>query len=167
MSRAVVRVGFFALLWWMLTAGDRSSWIIGAPVVCGAAALSLAWSRRSGWQLTAAGLAAFIPYFLWRSMAGSLDVAWRTLHPRMPIAPAIERYPLRLPPDGPARVFFADVVSLLPGTLSADLDDTSVTIHVLSGSAAQRRSELRRLEDKVGGLFGRTLTGGQEPSLTS
>ena len=155
--RALFQIAFFALLWWMLTAGDRRSWIVGVPVVLAATAASIALSPRSRWRINALGLAGFIPYFIWRSMAGSVDVAWRALHPRLPISPALEEYPLRLPPDGPARVFFADVVSLLPGTLSTSLGDHSMTIHILNSESANASSELRRLERKVGALFGLEL----------
>ena len=151
------RTALFAFLWWTLTAADSHSWIIGVPVVLAATAASLALSPPSRWRISLAGLAGFIPYFTWRSMAGSVDVAWRVLHPRLPISPSFEEYPLRLPAEGPARVFFADIVSLLPGTLSAELRADSMTIHVLNGDSPNASTELQRLELKVGALFGLQL----------
>ncbi|MEA2115747.1 MAG: cation transporter, partial [Thermodesulfobacteriota bacterium] len=34
-------------------------------------------------------------------------------------------------PEGSARIFFVNTISLLPGTLSADLNGNRVTIHTL------------------------------------
>jgi multicomponent Na+:H+ antiporter subunit E len=90
-------------------------------------------------------------------MAGSVDVAWRALHPRLPISPSLEEYALHLPSEGPARVFFANIVSLLPGTLSTELRNGSMMIHVLSTEPVDAVTELRRLERKVGALFGLEL----------
>jgi len=160
---SLIRVACFASLWWMLTAGDPRSWIIGVPAVLAATAASMALSPRVPWRIDALALASFIPYFTWRSMAGSVDVAWRALHPRLPISPTLEQYPLRLPPHGPARVFFADVVSLLPGTLSASLNHESMTIHILNPDPDDAFFDLTRLEAKVGALFGCPMTTPGEP----
>jgi multicomponent Na+:H+ antiporter subunit E len=151
------RAVLFASLWWMLTGGDPRSWLIGVPVVLAATAAAVALNPSSRWRLSLIGLASFLPYFMWRSMAGSLDVAWRALHPGLPISPSLTQYPLGLPADGPARVFFADIVSLLPGTLSAELHEDAATIHLLNGESPAALRELRRLERKVGALFGLRL----------
>ena len=154
LTRGLLRAALFAFLWWVLTEGDSRSWLIGVPVVLAAAAATVALNPSSRWRLSLAGLAGFVPHFLWRSIVGSVDVAWRAFHPSLPISPALIRYPLGLPADGPARVFFAGVVNLLPGTLSAELHDDSMTIHLLNGESPSAPADLRRLEQKVGALFG-------------
>jgi multicomponent Na+:H+ antiporter subunit E len=154
LKHGLPRAVLFAFLWWTLTGGDRSSWLIGGPVVLAATAAALALSPLSHWRVSVVGLAGFVPYFVWRSVVGSLDVAWRAFHPRLPISPSLKEYALALPADGPARVFFADVVSLLPGTLSAELHEHSVTVHLLNGESSHALAELRRLEVSVGALFG-------------
>ena len=142
-----------ALLWWLLTGGEPASWVIGAPAVLAAAAASLAMRPAASSRPRLAGLARFVPFFVWRSLTGSLDVAWRALQPRLPITPTLEQYVLRLPPEGRSRVFFASVLNLLPGTLSAELGDHQITVHVLNdGATALLR--LRELEDRVADLFG-------------
>ena len=55
-------------------------------------------------------------------LKGGVYVAWRAFDPRMPITPELIEYPLRLPPGLP-RVILVNMVSLLPGTLSAELGD--------------------------------------------
>ena len=154
LKRGLSRGALFAFLWWVLTGGDSRSWLIGAPVVLAAAAAAVALNPSSRWRFSPAGLAGFVPHFLWRSIVGSVDVAWRAFHPSLPISPALTRYPLGLPADGPARVFFAGIVNLLPGTLSAELHDDSMTIHLLNGESPAALAGLQKLEQKVGALFG-------------
>jgi multicomponent Na+:H+ antiporter subunit E len=156
-KRGLPRAALFALLWWTLTGGDSRSWLIGVPVVLAAAVAAVMLNPVSRWQLSPAGLAGFVPHFLWRSIVGSFDVARRAFHPSLPISPALTRYPLGLPADGPARVFFAGIVNLLPGTLSAEFHDDAMTIHLLNGESPAALADLRRLEQKVGALFGLQL----------
>jgi multicomponent Na+:H+ antiporter subunit E len=144
-----------SFIWWMLAAGDgSSSWVVGVPCVLAATTASVLLADPSRSRVNVLGLARFVPYFIWRSMLGSFDVAWRAVQPRLPISPSLHEYPLRLPSGGPARVFFADVVNLLPGTLSAELTDRWLTVHILNGESAGVLAELRQLENKVGDVFG-------------
>ena len=82
-------------------------------------------------------------------------MAWRAFHPRMPIAPDLIEYPLRLPP-GLAQVFMANTVSLLPGTLSAALERSVLKVHVLDGRK-DFLTELESLEQSVARMFGVSL----------
>jgi multicomponent Na+:H+ antiporter subunit E len=147
-----VRLVLLAGLWWALNPGDPASWIVGGPVVV-LAAWAGAWlAARAQWSVRPLGLLRFIPFFLLASFRGGANVAWRALHPRLPIEPELMRYALRLP-EGSARVFFIDVASLLPGTLSADLEGSTLLVHVLSSPHRARRS-VAALEEHVAGLFG-------------
>jgi multicomponent Na+:H+ antiporter subunit E len=94
----------------------------------------------------------FVPFFVLTSLRGGLDVAWRALHPRLPIAPVLLHHPLRLPP-GTARTFLIDTVSLLPGTLSTDVREATLVLHVLTDSSAAAPGVVR-LEQHVAALFG-------------
>jgi len=96
-----------------------------------------------------------VPFFLWRSLYGGVDVARRALHPRLPISPEMYHHRWRLPPGLP-QVFMANTVSLLPGTLSAELGDEFLYVHVLDQTGAFA-SELMILEEYVAGLFGLNL----------
>jgi multicomponent Na+:H+ antiporter subunit E len=138
-----------AALWWVLAGGSSSSWLVGVPVVLAAALAMLQWGR--AWRLNLPGLARFSAYFLWASVRGGVDVARRVLLPALPIDPEQRRYPLRLP-EGPARIFFTAVVSLLPGTLSLELERDELILHVLDARLPVDR-ELRRLETRVADVF--------------
>lgn len=147
------RVLLFAVTWWVLVEGEVRSWWFGVPVVLVAATASLVLVSPT--TLVWFELARFVPYFLVRSFAGGVDVAWRALHPGMPIEPHMIEYPTRLRPGLPL-VFLANTVSLLPGTLSVVLNTGYLNVHVLSGRR-ELQSELESLEERVAALFGITL----------
>lgn len=149
----VSRGVLFAVIWWILTDGAILSWWIGVPAVLLAviASAGLLPSVPFVWH----ELLRFAPFFLLRSLLGGADVAWRALHPRMPISPALIEYPLRLPAGLP-RVFMANTVSLLPGTLSAALDLSVLKVHVLD-RRKDVLSELEAVEQGVARMFGVSL----------
>lgn len=143
----------FAIIWWILTDGSASSWWIGVPVILLAVITSNALipPTRLAWS----GLLRFIPFFFTRSLMGGVDVAWRAFHPSLPIAPDLIAYPLRLP-SGLPQVFMANTVSLLPGTLSAELGQSALQVHVLD----RRKdfvAELEAVEINVARVFGVSL----------
>ncbi len=139
---------------WSIFAGarDPASWIIGIPTIVAAAwcYASLAQDRRH--RLSLLALARFLPVFLWESFKGGLDVARRVLGPRLRVAPGFVDYRLELTLPS-ARVFFVDLVSLLPGTLSADLQGERLRVHALDRGLDQTE-DLRRLERLVAAIFG-------------
>ncbi len=149
----LLRGGLFAIVWWTLSGGDNQSWWVGAPAVVLAVIASrfllppvpLAW-----WEL-----AKFAPLFLWRSLLGGIDVAKRAIGPRMSISPQLVQYRLRLPGRLP-RVALLNIMSLLPGTLSAALDGDVLQVHVLDGDG-DFLAELEALEYRVALISGLSL----------
>lgn len=152
-STILLRGGLFSLIWWILTDGAVMSWWIGVPTVLLAIAASAALlpARTFLWY----EFLRFVPFFLIRSLLGGVDVAWRVFHPGLPIIPDLVEYPLRLPP-GLSRVFMANTVSLLPGTLSAGLERDVLKVHVLD-SRSGFPAELEALEKRVARVFGTSL----------
>ena len=148
-STVVSRALLFSLLWWALTDGTAGSWWIGAPAVAGAVIISVTLVPPLG--LVWREVMGFVPFFLWHSLKGGVDVAWRAFHPRLPITPELIEYPLRLPPGLP-RVILVNTVSLLPGTLSAELGGQVLKVHVLD-SLGDFLAELEALEQRVGCMF--------------
>jgi multicomponent Na+:H+ antiporter subunit E len=69
------------------------------------------------------------------------------------IRPGFLRYELRLPAAGSSRVFMTACLSLLPGTLSVQLEDDYLVVHTLD-RAEPNRSRIRTLEDHVADLYG-------------
>jgi multicomponent Na+:H+ antiporter subunit E len=93
----------------------------------------------------------FLPVFLLESVKGGIDVSLRVFRPGMRLRPVVVDYRLRLP-NGLPRLLMLNVVSLLPGTLSADLQDNCLRLHVLDKNTSYE-NELRRIESYIEKMF--------------
>lgn len=152
---ALIRTIGFAIVWTVLVGPDAASWIIGGPFVVAAMLASLRLSAPRKQRLSLSSLAGFVPYFLRESLRGGLDVAARVLVPKMRVHPGNQEYRVGLKAPE-ARLVFIDSISLLPGTLSADLRGDLVTVHALD-VRTDVLDDLTALERRVAALFGETL----------
>ena len=153
---ALVRYGLFQTLvlggiWFVLVDGDMGSWPIGIPAVVLAVAVSVLTLTQAPNRWHLRGWLSFLPYFIGKSIFGAIDVARRAYQPRIDLTPTFHTYPVRLSTES-ARLFFADAVSLLPGTLSAELNEKHLLVHALDSSLPVQR-DLMVLEEKVARLF--------------
>ncbi|WP_231612417.1 Na+/H+ antiporter subunit E [Novipirellula galeiformis] len=149
--RFMVTLIVLAGLWASLTEASGDSWIVGGPVVLAASLFAVHLASEDRWRWSVMGLFAFGPHFVRSSIVGGIDVAWRSMHPRLPIDPQMIAYPLRLP-AGTSRTFFMNVVNLLPGTVSVDVRKDVLSVHVINVNPPVQR-ELRTLEDAVASMF--------------
>lgn len=128
--RFFLRILVFSTVWFVLTGSDTSSWIVGIPAVLFASKLSLTLTPSSQYRISLAGTVRFIPYFLYQSFHGGIDVMRRAISLQQLLNPGLISYTTILP-EGSARIFFVNTISLLPGTLSAELYNNVITIHTL------------------------------------
>jgi multicomponent Na+:H+ antiporter subunit E len=63
----------------------------------------------------------YVPVFLWECFKANIDVAYRVVHPRLPINPGIVKVKTGLKSDT-GLTFLANSITLTPGTLSVDVD---------------------------------------------
>jgi multicomponent Na+:H+ antiporter subunit E len=148
-------LGLAALIWFALTGDDWRSWMVGLPVVL-VAAWSVVRMRGSDKQrIRLLGLLRFLPLFVWESVLGGLDVVSRVMRPRMRIAPGFLDYRMRLE-DSSTRLLFVNSLSLLPGTLAADLDGDTLRIHALD-LGDDLEDQLVRLERAVAAIYGEAI----------
>ena len=147
-----LRVALLAVIWWVISDGAGGSWLIGLPVLLIAAHLSLVLRAPQPQRIRWVSLIKFTPYFVYESLRGGIDVARRVFSPRPSITPGFLTYPVRLPDEG-AQTFFANIISLLPGTLGAGIKDDLIQLHVLDENAQIIR-ELEVLESKIAPIFG-------------
>jgi len=132
MRRLILFVALFAL--WLLLVGrtDNQDLIAGVvlaliiAVVFGNVFLNEPRSffapRR--WLL----FLCYIPYFLYYCVRANLDVAYRVIHPDLPIRPGIVKVKTRLTTDL-AKTFLANSITLTPGTLTVDIRDQDFYVH--------------------------------------
>ena len=113
---AAGRATLFFVFWLMISGGALADLPVGLAAVAAATWTSLRLLPAGESRLRPATLAALALSFLRQSVVSGMDVAWRALHPRLPLRPGFVVLPLRLPPGG-ARSAFCALSSLLPGTL--------------------------------------------------
>lgn len=137
----------FVLLWYAL-AGGRG-WVFGIPAIA-AAVLAAAWpAPPRPVRVSPVGALRFGAHFLYRSLEGGVDVAWRALHPGLPLIRKQEWRQLDLP-AGPPRTLFVAAACLMPGTLVCEDADGRVLIHSISTTP---RKKLDVLEERVSAAF--------------
>lgn len=149
------RTALLAGLWWILAQGQADAWLVGLPAVILAAMASVHLDRQALPGISLAGLFGFVVLFLVESVRGGFDVALRTLTPNLRIKPGFRRYHLHTS-NPAARVLLVNSISLLPGTLAADLDGDEAELHLLD-SDADPEPQLLRLERAIARLYGLTL----------
>lgn len=117
---AGVRGALFFGLWLLLMpSAQLVDLAVGALTAALATGASLRLLPPAGGRVRLLGLLAYLPHFLWQSVAAGIDVARRALDPRLPLNPGFITYRTALPP-GSARCAFTAITSLLPGSVPAD-----------------------------------------------
>ncbi len=70
----------------------------------------------------------YIPFFLWEVIKANFDVAYRVIHPKMPIKPGIVEVKTSLKTDT-GKFLLANSITLTPGTLTIDVVGDRLFIH--------------------------------------
>lgn len=70
----------------------------------------------------------YLGVFIWECIKANLDVAYRVLHPAMPIRPGIVKVKTTLKSDL-AKTLLANSITMTPGTISVDIIDENLYIH--------------------------------------
>ncbi|MFD1913059.1 Na+/H+ antiporter subunit E [Halodurantibacterium flavum] len=138
------RALLFGAFWFVLAGIAPDAALAAVPVVAAATALSLRFLPPRPFPLLRA--LGYAPGFLWRSVVGGVDVAWRAFHPALPLDPGWLRLPVRLSPG--ARVALGAELSLMPGSLVAGSAGGDLLVHTLDRRqdiAAAVRQEAARI----------------------
>jgi multicomponent Na+:H+ antiporter subunit E len=146
-----LRLALLAALWWGLAGEDARSWLVGVPMVLAATFVSGVLTPAVAWRWSWIGTVRFAGFFLRHSLIGGVDVAWRALHPRLPIQPGFVTIRLRLA-TAAARVCLANVISLLPGTLAANLAGEILVVHTVDARAPVTRN-IQEVEVLIAAMF--------------
>ena len=70
----------------------------------------------------------YLLIFIWECIKANFDVAYRVLHPAMPIKPGIVKVKLELQSDF-ARTMLANSITMTPGTISVDIVGDELFVH--------------------------------------
>ncbi len=150
--RFAVKLVALALIWGVLTEFRVDALYFGVPAILLGAALVFAMPVAPGWRISPAGAVSFALWFAVQSVRGAVDVAQRAFSPAMPLRPGFRSYAPDLPGGAP-RVMFLNTITLLPGTLSAEVEGDEVIVHMLD-TRADLEADLGALEARIAALFG-------------
>ncbi|MBT8120370.1 MAG: Na+/H+ antiporter subunit E [Gammaproteobacteria bacterium] len=144
--------------WLILTAGDPASLIIAALFIVLAILLKPPVdhsTRKTRLNLNFSGVLQFAWFFMLESLRGGIDVSRRVLSVRPRVDAVFYDYSMRLQRPYAQQLFISSI-SLLPGTLCADLDNQQLHIHTLDRHMDTPEG-IRQLESLVGKIFGEAL----------
>jgi len=82
----------------------------------------------------------YVFYFFYYCIKANLDVAYRVLHPDVPIRPGIVKVRTELQTDI-AKTFLANSITLTPGTLTIDIDGADLFIHWINITTDDRNEQ--------------------------
>ena len=94
----------------------------------------------------------YIPVFLWEMAKANFDVAYRVIHPKMPINPGIVKIKTGLKSEM-GKTFLANSITLTPGTFTVDLKDEFLYIHCIN----VREKEISKASEQIAGRFEKLL----------
>ncbi|NQU71730.1 MAG: Na+/H+ antiporter subunit E [Rhodospirillales bacterium] len=94
----------------------------------------------------------YMPWLAWEIVKANIDVARVVLHPRLPISPTLIHVKPTQKSDL-ALVFFANSITLTPGTISVDVGHGDILVHAITRDAAAglENGEMDRRVTQVAG----------------
>lgn len=151
-----LRIAIFGVLWWVLTEGAASMLQYGFVMVPVSAAVSLVLlpprKGKGSLQIRLGAAVALLSWFLWQSFRGGADVAVRALRRPVDLDPDMITHHTALP-EGIPQFALTAITSLMPGTLSVDLDADQLQVHVLDRSA-RPAEQVAALERRISAVLG-------------
>lgn len=87
----------------------------------------------------------YVPLFIWECIKANIDVAYRVIHPDLPINPGIVKVKTILKTDT-GLTFLANSITLTPGTMTVDIDQGNGFLYIhwidVKSKDVQKASEL-------------------------
>jgi len=97
-------------------------------------------------------LLAYIPVFFYACLKANLDVAYRAIHPKMPIHPGVVIIRTHLESDV-GKLMLANSITLTPGTLTLEISGDTLFIHWINVTT----TDVEEASRLIGGRFERYL----------
>jgi len=146
-------------LFWILLSGMFDAFHLISGVICSAivALIShdlLVKGRDEKMVLKSLRLFRYIPWELWQIVLANIDVAYRVLHPKMPIDPMIIEFETSLRGDF-ALVTLANSITLTPGTITitVEAEKGKFWVHALAREPADALLADQTMQKKVADVF--------------
>ncbi len=156
-SRYVLTLVFLFILWILLT--STFAWeelIIGLIFSAIIALFGYRYFTQKGLLgITPKRIAYFllyIPVFFWEMFKANFDVAYRVVHPKMPIKPGIVQIKTNLTSDM-AKSILGNSITLTPGTLTIEIVKDNLLIHWIN----VKTKDTKKATDIIGKRFEKYL----------
>ncbi len=131
------RVGFVLLLFglWLLLSQRWNPAHLAIGFAAAVAVVALGTRRKdpAATRTRVVSAALYVPWLLVRILLSGLHVSYLILHPRLPIRSKLFRYPHKLPYDT-GTVLLSNSITLTPGTIAVEADESEVLVHALDAS---------------------------------
>jgi len=99
-------------------------------------------------------LLIYIPYFFYYCVKANLDVAYRVIHPDVPIRPGIVKVKTSLKTNL-GKTALANSITLTPGTLTVDMVGSDVYVHWINVHTDDPEQQTREIVQRFEGLLKR------------
>lgn len=147
--RAILRLAVIAIALWLVLTEGRRLGFEALILIAAAVAAGMYYGPTHIYRWRPVELARFLTHFVRCSLRGGIDVAWRAVRPDLPVQSLFVRRRIRLG-SGQPRTLLVSAISLMPGTLTADVDGDEIVVHLL---AADMEQEIDALEARIAALF--------------
>jgi multicomponent Na+:H+ antiporter subunit E len=87
---------------------------------------------------------AYVFYFMWQLVKANLDVAFRVLHPRLPIEPGIVKVKTTLT-SRLGRLILANSITLTPGTITVESNGEDFYVHWIKVEGEQDKERTKKI----------------------
>jgi multicomponent Na+:H+ antiporter subunit E len=95
--------------------------------------------------------AEYLAWVLWRVLVSAIQVAWIVVNPKVHPAPRMLRFRTNME-SGIARVFLANTISLVPGTLTVSKEGQELLVHALVPEAVDDLLD-GRMQTRIARIF--------------
>ena len=146
-------------LFWLLLSGILDVFHVGAGIISSAiiAFVSHDLLVTQKWDKMLRKSGRFIIYVvweLWQILLANFDVAYRVLHPKMPIDPSVIEFDTSLRSDL-AIVTLANSITLTPGTITINIEQEKgrFQVHAIAQKPADALLVDKTMQEKVAKVF--------------
>ena len=94
----------------------------------------------------------YVFYFLWELVKANLDVAFRVLHPSLPIEPGVVKVKTRLK-TRLGRLLLANSITLTPGTITMEVDGEDFYVHWIKVQGVHDKERTKKSLRVLNGIW--------------
>jgi multicomponent Na+:H+ antiporter subunit E len=157
--RHAIKLGLFLFAIWLLLSGHYTPLLLILGVLSTLLVVLLALradliDREMQPVLLKPSVLLYWIWLAWEIIKSNIDVSRRILSPRLPISPTIFTIRAAQKTDL-GRVTYANSITLVPGTVTMDVDEDVFTVHALTQDVAAqlKRGDMNRRVCSVEGIF--------------